>query len=682
MAWTPARWEELQRADPEVHEELTREAARLLAGRNSESSAHDIPLRGRAAELGFFVYGTNGVEFAEPELCQLYLVQAALELAINGWETDDGFADAVNQLEHCSVRLGIGADLGAQLLLALTDRGKDVLQRVRELAIQASVSDTRTAFWSIYDPFCKALPDLNPPADLLVGVLGAVAEAVARDFTNGLIHSAVQRLASRSRESADSLIAAFLGHEDPRVVAFAGDALLALGQMDLTEAHRRAMMLADDTVPVRLRTGIVVLGALPYPEQDGEPLSQATIERLAELRARPLPDADHMLPQAYGNLLRLPEAQDGLLELASRSDTAVQYMVALVLMRNADEVAGHPWFGEALRRLAASVPVQEQTLRLLDLALAKRAVFDAVGAIAVLESWAAAGGLGGMDADDAKLPETFSSTFRHLRGQARPELEAAVTRWWASGNRSLHRCAWQLVGGHDFASEQDGHAPLELSPAALGELTEEAVRLVLYRVMAYVIGGKPLSMLLVSALRREPCPPWLAAFVTDALDQVVLYNYPGGASEYLQSRLQIAGVSELEATVIREAISRSEKYFSARAALPVIPELRPPSSRVSLYQRAQGKHHAEIMESAQNQSVFLNLVRRVTIKYGRGFSVQRPGVAPDPTPLKSFSYEAEMPRAELIDPIGQTARRIQWQNMGIDAEPDERASEMEGETEA
>jgi hypothetical protein len=226
-----------------------------------------------------------------------------------------------------------------------------------------------------------------------------------------------------------------------------------------------------------------------------------------------------------------------------------------------------------------------------------------------------------------------------------------------------------VVGGHDFESDADGRLPLALSATALGELDEDTVRLVLHRVMAYVVGGKPLTVLLLSALRREPCSSALSAFITDALDRIALYNYPGGASEYLNTRLATPGLPTAEANVIRVALERSETYFAARRAIPTITELRPPSSRLAVLQRARGKQTTAVMEAAQNRSVMSQLVRRVPLKYGRGFAFQRPGGAADPNPLHAFEYEMEIPRGELIDPIGQTARRLQWQSMGLDDAP-------------
>ena len=36
----------------------------------------------------------------------------------------------------------------------------------------------------------------------------------------------------------------------------------------------------------------------------------------------------------------------------------------------------------------------------------------------------------------------------------------------------------------------------------------------------------------------------------------------------------------------------------------------------------------------------------------------------EPSELSSFSHSVELPRGELIDPLGQSHRRIDWQSAG------------------
>ena len=660
-----SRVEQIERETPEIHGELSIFAAALLDSVTAPPvQALALP---RAVEAGLVIEREGVWVFADEELRGEYLFRAVLDLTLAAWDSDEGLAEALRRAWVRGGGAGADMDFAPMVLLAAAQRGKDVIGRIAEMAANAIGSETHPPFWLVYHAFCEVLPHLEPDPEALVDALVAVQAAVAGDVTNGLIHSAVRELAGRSRQVAEALVETFLGRGDPRLAPFAADAILAHSRYDLAEAHGRAVALTNEQEPSLVRAGVFILGTLPYHDAPDSGFCEATFRRLAELRAQPLPDAEHALADAYGNLLPRQEAAEALIELAGRDESSVQHMVALVLMRKS-EAATEPWFGTALHNLVQTGLPQPETLRFLDHALAKRAVADARDALSILAEWAGGGGLGS-GRDEEKLTKTFSSTFRELRTNARAELEDAVTRWWASGSRHLHLCAWQVVSGHDFASEEDSRDPLALSASVLGELDENTVRLVLLRVMAYVIGGKPMARLLLSALRREPWSDSLAAIVAECLHEIALYNYPGGAGEYLESRIAAGDLAANELELVCTALAKSEEYFTRRRSIPRMTELTPPASRISVLQRARGKQMADAMEAAQKHSALLQLVRRVPIKYGRGFAVQRQGEPSAPMPLNSISHEIEVPQGELIDTIGEAKRRIQWRNIALDEAP-------------
>jgi hypothetical protein len=65
------------------------------------------------------------------------------------------------------------------------------------------------------------------------------------------------------------------------------------------------------------------------------------------------------------------------------------------------------------------------------------------------------------------------------------------------------------------------------------------------------------------------------------------------------------------------------------------------------------------MDEVRKQSIFLDLVKRVTLKYGRSSFHRYAESLSTPEPLHSFSHTVELPRGEVLDPIGQLIQRIQ-----------------------
>jgi hypothetical protein len=147
-----------------------------------------------------------------------------------------------------------------------------------------------------------------------------------------------------------------------------------------------------------------------------------------------------------------------------------------------------------------------------------------------------------------------------------------------------------------------------------------------------------------------------------------LYNYPKGAGDYLRSRLQEADVRPLESEVIHSALTRSEAYLDDRRRLPAIAELLPPSQRAYQLRLARNKLHEAAMERERSKSTILNLVTRVPLKYGRAFFFEGDGEFSDPSPLHSYEHEIEIPRGELIDPVGSAYQRLLLRNAGLQTE--------------
>ena len=147
--------------------------------------------------------------------------------------------------------------------------------------------------------------------------------------------------------------------------------------------------------------------------------------------------------------------------------------------------------------------------------------------------------------------------------------------------------------------------------------------------------------------------------VADAVDKpIVLYNYPWSAGQYLRSRLVECAPESAEARAIEIALAKSDSYYAALAALPELVEIRTPSRRQYLIRLERARMHERVMEETRKQSVLMSLVHRVPLKYGNSSFSDRDGVLSDPSVLGSFSHEVELPRGEMIDPIGQLLMRI------------------------
>lgn len=246
-------------------------------------------------------------------------------------------------------------------------------------------------------------------------------------------------------------------------------------------------------------------------------------------------------------------------------------------------------------------------------------------------------------ADGRLTLENFQSTAGELR-QAEPgRLYQLIVSWLLTGNLALCDNLHYLIRFGDKHAFQANIASLGLSAAQQVFVCRKAIGFLFTSPVAC-------SSILVSVLRGDS---------KDAIDGVaellfdpLLVNYGGEAVDYLKS----IPTDDPAHVHVQKALKRHEAYIVGLKGVGVISELHP-----SEYQRdvVNQKSH-DLMRSAQKEaegkSVFLNLVHRSTILYGKRSLTyifdddgsSRP-VAMD---LHSTGVSFEMPRHEIVDPVG------------------------------
>lgn len=621
-----------------------------------------------ALELDLLESNDDGITFSDPDVRRDYLVRHTVDLALRAWGDPEMLANFFEDAQYRTLNFGTRREVTTVVLLVLNgDHGKDVVGRVGEIARSGIEDEVRNhLFWSLYHPFCEALPELNVDPAKLADTLESVFEATIGDLAGGFVYGAVEKLASRSRADAEALYEVFASRPDSPVVSFTANALVGLAGFDLPGAHRCALGLTWAEQLTLRRAGIAALGRFSYANGEASDLLEATWERLDALKAERDSEIDGALARAYGDLIdqKGEGVTEALVELSAREDPVAQIQVTSVLFREAHEAYGEPWFRRALLNLAWAPTSRTGTWRELDHCTA-RCVEDAPDLVVEFMEAAVVSRAYGTEGREAELPKILNFTFSRLVQHYPEALKAAVTRWFASSEYRLHRAAADVV--HDSYDLLSTEQPwLELDKQVLDTLDEQTVVYTLQRIMGHVVSSRPLAALLLSAVQKESCSSAFLNFVAEALAVYVLYNYPNEAGGYLRGRVESGEASDAELKVAEVALSHLNAYSKALRDLPRLKEFQTPSRRLYLLRLAEHKQQAAIMEEANRQSVVMSLATRVPLKYGRGFFMEREGNFTEPSNLSSFSQSVERPRGELIDPIGQAVQRMEWQSSGLD----------------
>lgn len=667
MADPTPRWRRIRHDHPEVHAVLQRAAQAVYEQSKEpvdpETAETDLQA---AAELGFLKNGSEGTSFVDPDVRRDYLIRHAASVMLPAWDEPVNFADATAEAQRRISRYAGRREAATAVLLVLArEHGKDVVGRVGELARMSTENGGRSRiFWDLYNPFCEALPELEVEPGELAEVLEAVYKATTNDGTAESVYDAVEKLAARSRAECDALYETFASRPDSPLVTFVPPVLVGLAGVDLDEAHRRALQMSEKAGPAYRRAGITALGHFDYSGDAQGRLLKATWERLERARSEPDAEGDHALVRAYGNLLdQKPEAKEALVDFSARSDPTVQGPLSWILFQKSDEEYGEPWFRKALMNMAVVLTSYGGTLENLDHSLYRIAREDPGLTVEFMEAMVLGRDYGGDD-ESAELPEMLPGAFAELVQHHPGALEEAVTRWFASSERRLHRAARDVV--HDTYDISGRNEPwLMLSKPVLDGLEEQIVVYALQRIMGHVRSSRALAALLLSATRREPSSQEFLAFVAGVLGDYVLRNYPHEAGDYLRQRIEPGGTTDAEGEVARAAVSRSDAYLAALGDLPLLKEFQPPSQRLYLLRLAEHKQQTGLMDKAKQSSVLLNLMPELPLKYGRSHFMERDEGFTEPSELVPYSISAEKPRAEILDPVGLMFRRLGWQSAGL-----------------
>ena len=224
-----------------------------------------------------------------------------------------------------------------------------------------------------------------------------------------------------------------------------------------------------------------------------------------------------------------------------------------------------------------------------------------------------------------------------------------VTRWLLRGEPVLCEAVRALITGVHGSPIELELDPDELEPADMLHIVFAARKAIGYLFF------KPVSAtsFVVSLMHLAPDDERLAA-LGQLLFDPLLINYTGEALEYVERRA--AGGSERVAKALNNAIKQVEGYLEDLRAVGDIRELQPGVAQREAYHRYHSRLLAEAYKEAEKKSVFLNIVHKSVLLYGRKLIAYVYG--PDgqahrtEIPLHAHTTEVEVPRGERIDPFG------------------------------
>lgn len=246
--------------------------------------------------------------------------------------------------------------------------------------------------------------------------------------------------------------------------------------------------------------------------------------------------------------------------------------------------------------------------------------------------------------DDLSL-KSFDSVVGQIHND-KALLSTVSTRWLLRGEPVLCEGIYAIIGaGHDT------DMLLDIDPAELQPADYMHTIFLARKVIGYLFFN-PLSAasLLASLMQHSPDKRTLTELSSLLFDPLLL-NFTGKARTYVAECASRASGEVKEMLV--GALKEVDAYLEALKSVGEIPELHPSEAQREAYNRRLTRQMAESLKEAEKQSVFLSLVSKSVLLYGRksinyvyGPDGQSKRIE---IPLQGHSVEIEFPRQERLN---------------------------------
>ncbi|MEP4133644.1 MAG: hypothetical protein ABJL71_03425, partial [Cyclobacteriaceae bacterium] len=261
-----------------------------------------------------------------------------------------------------------------------------------------------------------------------------------------------------------------------------------------------------------------------------------------------------------------------------------------------------------------------------------------------LEAWVVAEG---RKSEDILLFEHLLSEYRSTCPEHFADL---VTTWFNKSDLIFHKALEKVL-----LEYFDKELSLNLENLRKHEIGN--LHFIIVKILGFVISIKQLKAMLYSFIEADIDDIGLSQHLVDAFTQTGL-DYPS-VKEFLQEKKGSASTRQLK--LIDQIIKNIDNYFKPMTEITRLKELTPSEERLNEYFKQQSKQQTKAREESEKSSFLLSsLARNVSLKSGGLWFSKTDSGYSDKVPLGHFHFEAELPRRELIDPIGLARRRFTY----------------------
>lgn len=249
--------------------------------------------------------------------------------------------------------------------------------------------------------------------------------------------------------------------------------------------------------------------------------------------------------------------------------------------------------------------------------------------------------------DEPIDPGKFDSFWYKLAEIGGGVIDDLIVTWLLDGDYSL--CS--ALNDNLFSARSDERTlAIDFTRYALTD--DDHSYLARKAIGTFFLKANLMASILVSLLRTAPAER--ADEIVDLLVDPILFNYSGVGEGYLKD---IAGdAADPAQQHVERALARLRAYIEGLKSIGRVPELHPSERERTIEWQRHADSMSEAHRQARRKSIFASIVSESVLLYGTRSVSWVPDPAAEPrrieTPLGTISHSFEIPRVDIVDPMG------------------------------
>ena len=558
--------------------------------------------------------------------------------------------DAAYELWRCEIGR---SDMAAGRLLASVSEADVLSMAVERIADGAQVFDVL----HVVQAFLLHAENLR--LDSLIALNDAQYEKTKRDMAAGMLFSSIESWLSNRLEVAEKLTHQLVSAPVQTRESLLGAAWMGWFKSNATSAAQEILLVADraqhaQAVPLAIRLAGRMLCAVSLDSQCKEQLENLINGRLVAANEQERQAAI----QAATGLIHLADCFNARLsELADTENQVALAHIAMALGAHQKELLERGKFFYWLDHCTSLSSEYKEATEVMEYSLSLLIVPAGAylhPALSFIKTWVKKQPKSGPI--NRQFSESLGECSRQILNQP-TLLSRWLTEWLLNDDAKLPAS----VAGVLVTVAASGVSSLKFDTEILDGLNQEDLVFLARRLLGYIHDPDQLLSLALSLLDMADREQRVFPMMRSLLIEEIGYDFPGSTIETLKEASQSASDDTVR-HLLDSICSVIEIGMNKFEELPRLKELAPSTDLRRQFVLARGRQMRDAAKEAEKDSVFRQIATTTYIKAGHTtFQYQRDSYT-EPMHMKSISHSYQLPRREILDPVGNAIRGFQMRN--------------------